>query len=374
MNNRIFLIVIDSMGIGDAPDAEKFGDSGANTLLTLYNSGKLFVPNMEKMGLFSIDNNNYKETKTPENSYYARLIELSNAKDTTTGHWEMMNVISQTGFPTFYDGFPEDFLKEFSKKINRPVLCNQVYSGTEVIKDYGKESIEKGAVIVYTSADSVFQIAAHEDYISKEELYNICHIARKMLVGELGVGRVIARPFDGEYPFNRVNNDRHDYTITPPRTTLNELQDNNIKTIGIGKIYDIFNGSGIAETIPNRGNAENLKETTKLILDKNFEKGLCFVNLVDTDAIYGHRRNIDGYVNAVNEIDKWVGNDCIPHLGKNDYLVITADHGCDPAYKGTDHTRECVPLLIYNKEFDAKNLGTIRGFNYISDFIKEKLL
>lgn len=344
---RAFWIVLDSAGIGKAPDAAQFGDEGSNTWKTCYDSGKLNIPNMEKLGIYHIDDMGYGNQDQAAEGCYGRLYESSQGKDTTIGHWEMAGVISPKPFPVYPNGFPEEVLAEFEKQTGRKVLCNKPYSGTDVIRDYGKEHMETGALIVYTSADSVFQIAAHEEVVPIETLYEYCKIARKILMGDHAVARVIARPFIGEYPnFTRTDR-RHDFSLVPPKPTiLDQLKAAGKDVIGVGKIYDIFAGQGLTETTPNHGNAKNMEKVFE-IQKKDFD-GLCYINLVDFDMMYGHRRDIPGYTNALNEFDEALGT-FLANMRDDDVLFITADHGCDPGYRGTDHTREAVPLLGYSK-------------------------
>ena len=366
---RVFLIVLDSVGIGNAPDSEKFGDFGANTMKSISHSSAFCVPNLLKLGLSRIDGVDYLPFEENPIGAYARLQEKSMGKDTTIGHFEIAGLISESPLPTYPNGFPSEIIEEFSRLTGRGVLCNKTYSGTEVIKDYGEEHIKTGDLIVYTSADSVFQIAAHEDIVPLEELYKYCKIAREILQGEHGVGRVIARPFEGEYPFKRTSN-RHDFSISPPSDTmLDKLKEEGFSTIAVGKINDIFAGKGVSEYVYTKDNADGMKKTTEF-LNKDF-CGLCFVNLVDFDMVYGHRRNVDGYANALSEFDRWLG-DFLPRLKDEDILMITADHGCDPNFtKTTDHTRECVPLLIYGKNIKPKNLGTCDNFSVIAKTVCE---
>ena len=348
---RVFLIVLDSFGIGEMPDAKKYGDEGSNTLAAIVKSEKYDTPNLEKLGLFNIEGVNCKENVENPLGSFARLAESSNGKDTTTGHWEMAGIISEKPFPTFPDGFPEDFLEEYSKRVGRKILCNKPYSGTEVIKDYGKEHLETGALIVYTSADSVFQVAGHEDVISLEELYRCCEIARKMLQGDLGVGRVIARPFVGkEGSFERTRN-RHDYALDPTGPiVMDDLVKNGFDSIGVGKIYDIFAGKSVEESYKMEDNIDGMNITLDLC-DKDFN-GLCFVNLVDFDMIYGHRNDVDGYANAASEFDKQLGQ-MMDKLREDDIVIITADHGCDPSTESTDHSREYVPMIIFGDKIKS---------------------
>lgn len=366
---RAFVIVLDSCGIGDAPDAESFGDKGANTLKTISQSSAFKIDNLKSIGISHIDGLSYLGNGTLR-SRVCRLVEKSMGKDTTIGHWEIAGIVSDTPLPTFPQGFPEEFISAFEESIGTKVICNKVYSGTEVLKDYGEEHLKTGYPIVYTSADSVFQIAAHESIIPPEKLYDYCRIAREMLTGDLGIGRVIARPFEGEYPFKRTPR-RHDFSLSPTKTTLlDELSEKSLDVIAVGKIYDIFAGKGITEHIYTESNADGMRKAT-LYQSKDFN-GLCFINLVDFDMVYGHRRDIDGYASALREFDDWLGT-FIENMEDTDALVITADHGCDPAFKGTDHTRECVPCLIYGKKIAPENAGTIFGFDYISNTIKTLL-
>lgn len=348
---RVFLIVLDSFGIGEMPDAKKYGDEGSDTLAAIVKSKKYKTPNLEKLGLFNIEGVDCKEDVENPQASFARLAESSNGKDTTTGHWEMAGIISENPFPTFPDGFPEDFLEEYSKRVGRKILCNKPYSGTEVIKDYGKEHLETGALIVYTSADSVFQVAGHEDVVSLEELYRCCEIAREMLQGDLGVGRVIARPFVGkEGAFERTRN-RHDYALDPTGPiVMDDLVKNGFDSIGVGKIYDIFAGKSVEESYKMEDNIDGMNITLDLC-DKDFN-GLCFVNLVDFDMIYGHRNDVDGYANAASEFDKQLGQ-MMDKLREDDIAIITADHGCDPSTESTDHSREYVPMIIFGDKIKS---------------------
>lgn len=361
MNRRVFLIVLDSAGVGYEPDADRFGDVGSDTFGTCVRSGKLQVPNMERLGLFQIEGTSFAKEGTPKAGSCARLQEQSAGKDTTVGHWEIAGVISEHPMPVYPDGFPEEILEKFSQATGRGVICNHTGSGTEIIKKYGKEHMETGKWIVYTSADSVFQIAAHEEVIPLEELYEGCKTARKILTGEHAVGRVIARPFVGEAPdFTRTVN-RHDFSLEPPRDTiLDMLKDEGYETIGVGKIFDIFAGKGINRTFPNEGNDKNMDLTIRL-LEEEFE-GLCFVNLVDFDMVYGHRNDIEGYTDALNRFDRQLG-EFLPAMREGDILMITADHGCDPGFPGTDHTREYVPFLCCGKDVkEGVNLGTRKSY------------
>lgn len=354
-NKRIFLIVLDSFGVGEAPDSKDFGDEGSDTLRSVSQSKECDMTLLKKMGIFNIDGIMYENGVESPIAAFGKAQEVSRGKDTTIGHWEIGGIISETPFPTYPNGFPEDVIKEFSKQTGRDVLCNKPYSGTEVIKVYGEEHIETGALIVYTSADSVFQIAAHEDAVPVKELYKYCEIARKILTGKNAVARVIARPFVGKYPnFTRTSN-RHDFSLVPPKDTmLNYLQKENFDVISVGKINDIFAGSGITESTRTTGNTNGMEVTMKM-LEKDFT-GLCFVNLVDFDMLYGHRNDVDGYARAITEFDKWLEG-FIEKLREDDLLIITADHGCDPATPSTDHSREYIPIIMYGKNVEPRNLG-----------------
>lgn len=370
---RVFLIVLDSFGIGEAPDADKFGDVGANTLRTISGSPKFNCPNMTKLGLFNVEGTDYKEGVENPIGMYGKMQEESMGKDTIIGHWELAGLVSHKPMPTFPQGFPDSFVKEFEKKTGRKCLCNKPYSGTEVIKDYGEEHMKTGALILYTSADSVCQIAANESIVPVEELYEYCRMARKMLTGDMAVGRVIARPFEGtnKDDFKRTTR-RHDFALSPfADTMLDKITNSGKEVISIGKIVDIFNNRGITKFYRTTGNQEGMEKIAQVA--KEDFNGLCFLNLVDFDMLYGHRRNIEGYANAATEFDRFLGG-FMEQLREEDLLIITADHGCDPAFtKTTDHTREYVPLLIYNKNIKPKNLGIIKGFSYVSKVVCESL-
>ena len=368
MKHRVFLVVLDSFGIGYEPDAAEFGDVGSNTLESVIKSEFYHTPNMKKLGFFNIDGVEVGEKEQNVAGAYCRMREKSRGKDTTVGHWEIAGVVSEKPLPTYPDGFPKEVLDEFSAQTGRKILCNKPYSGTEVIKDYGKEQVETGALIVYTSADSVFQIAAHEDVVPLEELYNYCRIARKILVGEHGVGRVIARPFTGEYPNYVRTANRHDFSLIPPKDTmLDILDENGFDTISIGKIYDIFAGKGIQKSIPTKGNTDGIRRWFEE--QKEDFNGICFLNLVDFDMLYGHRNNVDGYAKAATEFDEALGQ-FMTQMRNEDILIITADHGCDPGFKGTDHTREYTPMLMYGKDVKPGiDLGTRLCFGDIGQTI-----
>ena len=366
MNKRVFLIVLDSFGIGEMPDAYRWHDEGSHTLGAVRNHPAFHCPTMEKLGLFHIDGVEDPACSggmTPPVAAYARMTEASNGKDTTIGHWEISGLISTRSLPTYPEGFPQEVLDEFTRRTGYGVLCNRPYSGTDVIRDFGEEHLETGKLIVYTSADSVFQIAAHEEKVPIEELYRVCEIARDMLTnawdGAHAVGRVIARPFEGDFPFKRTAR-RHDYSVAPPAPTmLDTVRSAGLDTIAVGKITDIFAGQGITETIRTGSNAEGM-EATAAVAERDFH-GLCFTNLVDFDMIYGHRNDVAGYAAALTEFDRWL-TDFLPTLRENDLLVVTADHGCDPSTPSTDHSREYTPLLMYGKAVSPRNLGTRNTF------------
>ena len=359
---RVFLIVLDSFGIGAMPDSESFGDVGVNTLRACASSSKLHIPNMIAAGLGNIDGVDCLPKTDAPMGAYARLTEKSMGKDTTIGHWEISGIISPKPLPTYPDGFPREVLDAFEQATGRGVLCNKPYSGTDVIRDYGKEHMETGKWIVYTSADSVFQVAAHEAVVPLEELYDACRKARRILRGKHGVGRVIARPFVGSPAegFRRTPN-RHDFSLEPPaETMLDAVKAAGLDCLAVGKIHDIFAGHGDTEYVFNKSNADGMAHTDDFAA-RDFH-GLCFVNLVDFDMVYGHRRDIDGYAGALSEFDAWLG-EFLPKLGPEDILMITADHGCDPSYTATtDHTREYVPLLVLGQAVKPGNLGTRASF------------
>ena len=362
--SRIFLIVLDSLGIGAAPDADKFGDGGANTLKRISSSESFHIPNLIKMGLGNVDGVDYLSRVDNQTALTARLTELSAGKDTTIGHWEICGILSENPLPTYPDGFPEVIIKEFEKRTGRKVLCNKPYSGTEVIRDYGEEHMKTGALIVYTSADSVFQIAANEEIVSPELLYEYCLVAREILSGEHGVGRVIARPFvysDGMY--KRTAN-RRDFSLSPPKKTLlDAVKESSLDVIAVGKIEDIFALRGITESYHTASNLDGMKVASEII-ERNFS-GLCFINLVDFDSQFGHRQDVDGYARALSEFDAWLPS-FKEKMQDDDILIITADHGCDPGDNDTDHTREYVPLIVFGKKVNKVNLGTLSGFGTIA--------
>ena len=359
MAKRAFLIVLDSVGIGAMPDAANWGDEGSNTLAAISKHEAFSCPNLTEFGLFNVDGVRGKKARSPR-TCYARMQESSNGKDTTIGHWEIAGIYSKKPLPTYPNGFPQDVIAAFEKATGRGVLCNRPYSGTEVIKDFGEEHLKTGKLIVYTSADSVFQIAAHEDLVPVEELYRYCHIARELLQGEHGVGRIIARPFNGEYPFKRTSR-RHDYSLVPPSTTmLDVLKDKGYDVISVGKIYDIFAGKGLTESHPTSGNEDGMDKAMQMVA-RDFN-GLCFINLVDFDMVYGHRNDVEGYARALSAFDKRL-TDFVAQMRDDDLLIITADHGCDPATPSTDHSREYTPMLAYGKKLkQGVNLGTRSSF------------
>ena len=370
---RIFLIVLDSFGIGAMPDAVSFGDVDVNTLRSCATCDKLHVPNMIAAGLGNIDGVDcLPKTATPVGAY-ARLTERSMGKDTTIGHWEIAGIVSDRPLPTYPDGFPEEILAPFRAATGRGVLANAPWSGTAVLDAYGEEHMRTGDLIVYTSADSVFQIAAHEEIVPPEKLYEYCRIARELLIGKHGVGRVIARPFvgSGKGDFRRTAN-RHDFSLEPPAPTmLDAIKTAGLDSIAVGKIHDIFAGHGDTEHVYNTSNANGMEHALHYAR-KDFN-GLCFVNLVDFDMVYGHRRDVDGYAAALSAFDAWLG-EFIKQLREDDLVLITADHGCDPAYRAsTDHTREYVPLLALGKAVKPVNLGTRASFADIAATVTELL-
>ena len=367
---RVFLIVLDSLGIGEAPDASDFGDVGANTLRSISQEESFRADKLVELGLSHIDGVSLPHSGKPI-ACYGRLREKSRGKDTTIGHWELMGIVSDSPLPTYPEGFPQGILDEFRQKTGRDVLCNRPYSGTEVIRDFGEEHLRSGALIVYTSADSVFQIAAHEDVVPLEELYRYCRIAREILTGKHAVGRVIARPFSGAPGSFRRTENRRDFSLTPPApTSLDRLKDRGMEVIAVGKITDIFAGRGITESILTHSNAEGM-EVTERLLDRDFN-GLVFTNLVEFDSSYGHRQDAYGYAAAIAEFDSRLKG-FIPKMTDGDALIITADHGCDPSDQSTDHTREFVPFLLYGKGIEPKNLGTVTGFGFVGETV-ERLL
>ena len=358
---RVFLVVLDSFGIGAEPDADLFGDVGTNTLGSCAKSPYFRLENMRKLGFFNIDGVEVGEKVEQPRGAFARMQEASMGKDTTIGHWEIGGIISPKPFPTYPEGFPQEILDEFEKRTGRGVLCNKPYSGTVVINDYGDEHVKTGKWIVYTSADSVFQIAAHEDVVPLEELYEACRIARQILQGEHAVGRVIARPFKGESGHYERTTNRHDFSLEPTKDTmLDVIKAHGMEVLSIGKIYDIFAHRGMTDYVFTTGNTDGMNKLEEW-MDRDFE-GLCFVNLVDFDMVYGHRRDIDGYAKALAEFDDRLAG-FLAKLRDDDVFMITADHGCDPGYtKTTDHTREYVPFVVAGKNVIPGNYGTRTTF------------
>ena len=364
MTKRVFLIVLDSFGIGELPDAENYGDKGSNTLKAVSRSEKFNLTNLKKLGLFNIDGVDVCEKEKAPLANFCRIAEKSKGKDTTTGHWEIAGIITEKPFPTYPDGFPTEITEKLKKETGRGILCNKPYSGTKLLLDYGEEHIKTGKLIVYTSADSVLQIAAHEDVVPVEKLYEYCKIARKIMTGKHGVGRIIARPFTGAYPeFTRTSR-RHDFSLVPPKDTMCDiLCNNNIDVIGVGKIFDIFAGKGIQKTFPTKNNDDGMEKIKEL--QKEDFSGLAFINLVDFDMVYGHRNDVDGYAGALTRFDEFIGG-FIENMRNDDVLIITADHGCDPSTESTDHSREYIPLLVYGKELkNGINMGTRTTFSDI---------
>ena len=368
---RVFLIVLDSVGIGEMPDADEYGDAGSNTIAAAASSPSFSMPNMQKLGFFNIDGVDCREGSAAPAGAFARLTERSKGKDTTIGHWEIAGLVSEQPLPTFPDGFPKELLDEFEKETGRKVLCNKPYSGTEVIKDFGEEHRKTGALIVYTSADSVFQIAAHEEIVPIEELYRYCEIARRLCTGKFGVGRVIARPFEGEYPFSRTSR-RHDYSLEPPKATmLNYISGAGKEVLAVGKINDIFAGSGVTDMVRTVSNADGIDKTLSW-MERDFN-GICFTNLVDYDMLYGHRNDVEGYAKALTSFDERLPQ-ILAALKEEDILMITADHGCDPSTPSTDHSREYTPLVIAGAPVKAGiNLETRASFADIAASVLEYL-
>lgn len=377
MSKRVFVIVLDSFGIGEEPDAAAWGDEGSNTLCACATSSEFSIPNLTKLGLLNIEGaleSVYTHSLTPiaaPTGAFARMQELSQGKDSTVGHWEMAGVISPHPFPTYPQGFPDEVLRPFEEATGRKVICNKPYSGTKVIKDYGREQVETGALIVYTSADSVFQIAAHEDVVPPQQLYEYCRIARAQLVGEHGVARVIARPFKGEWPYRRTSR-RHDFSMEPTGTTmLDRLKAEGYDVLSVGKIYDLFAGRGTTDHILTKNNPDGIDKTIAW-MDRDFH-GLCYTNLVDTDMIYGHRNDVDGYARAISYFDQKLP-EILSKLREEDLLMISADHGCDPVTPSTDHSREYVPWIIAGPRVrQGTDLGTLPTFADLSATVLDYL-
>lgn len=371
MKKRAFIIVLDSCGAGQMPDAQDFGDFDCHTIKRISQSESFSCENMKKMGLGNIEGLEFLGREEAPTATHARMAERSRGKDTTIGHWEISGIISETPLPTYPQGFPKELIDAFSRETGRGVLCNLPYSGTDVIRDFGQKHIETGDLIVYTSADSVFQIAAHEGVVPIEKLYEYCKIARKLLCGEHSVGRVIARPFEGEYPnFKRTAN-RRDFSLEPyGKTVLDAIAESGKTVYTIGKISDIFTGRGVTRSVLTHSNVEGMSESIRA-LDEGFE-GLCFINLVDFDMSYGHRQDIDGYARAFAEFDSWLPS-FTQKMMDGDILIITADHGCDPGDSHTDHTREYTPLLMYGKSIEPRDLGTRSTFADIAATVADYL-
>ena len=372
--NRVVWIVIDSVGIGALPDSEKFGDSGVNTIGNIVNQCKdIKIPNLRKLGIANIDGTNFMEKDECPIGAFGKCDELSQGKDTTTGHWEMTGVLVETPFKTFENGFPKEIIDEFELRTGRKVVGNKPASGTAILDEFGEHQIKTGDVIVYTSADSVFQIAANEEVIPLEELYKMCEIAREIMMGDNAVARVIARPFIGNKTgeFTRTSN-RRDYSLNPfEPTVLDNIKEANLDVIGVGKIEDIFNGQGITEAIHTKDNMHGVDETINYINKNN--NGLIFTNLVDFDSKFGHRRNVEGYKEALEEFDARIP-EIINAMKDEDILIINADHGNDPTYKGTDHTREYIPVLVYGKNIkENTNLGIRKSFADIGATVADLL-
>ncbi len=357
---RIFLVVLDSLGVGALPDAADFKDEGANTIFSISKSKDFNIPMLKKLGIGCIEGIDFLGKEPAPLAAHARLKEMSAGKDTTTGHWEISGIITEHPMPTFPGGFPPELISSYEKKIGLGTLCGLPYSGTDVIRDYGEEHISTGKPIIYTSADSVFQIAAHEAIIPPERLYEYCRAARELLVGKWGVGRVIARPFTGK-PGDFVRTDRRrDFSLLPPKENmLTSISNAGMSVIGIGKISDIFAGVGISESRPTHGNTEGM-DILEEVISRDFS-GLCFLNLVDFDMKYGHRQDADGYAAALSEFDTRL-RPVLNRLREDDCLIITADHGCDPSDSSTDHTREYIPALIYGSKIQPMQIGTRDSF------------
>jgi phosphopentomutase len=358
--DRVVLIVLDSCGCGALPDADKYGDAGANTLGNLsQHVGGMTLPNLEAYGLGHLTNIlGVPAAATPKGAF-GKMKEASAGKDTTTGHWEMCGLLVERPFPTFPGGFPKELIDNFSQEIGRGVLGNKPASGTTILDELGEEHVRTGAVIVYTSGDSVFQIAAHEDVVPLAELYKICKIARRYC-DALPVARVIARPFIGKPGAWKRTYNRRDFSMPPPSATvLDEMKQRGLSVVGVGKIWDIFAGQGVTENIHSEGNADGLERTLEAL--ERVKQGLVFLNLVDFDMLYGHRRDPAGYYRALQEFDAYLPK-LVAKLGPRDLMLITADHGNDPTFRGTDHTREFVPILAIGGDAAGRDLGTRNGF------------
>ncbi len=371
--SRVIWMVIDSVGIGALPDSEKFGDVNVNTLGNIVKTYKdIKIPNMINLGLSNIEGVESLESISNPKGSFGRAKEVSKGKDTTTGHWEMTGVLVETPFKTYENGFPREIIEEFERKTNRKVIGNKPASGTAILDELGEQQMKTGEVIVYTSADSVFQIAAHEEIIPLDELYKMCEIAREIMMGENAVARIIARPFIGTPgAFERTSN-RRDYSLSPfEDTVLDNIKNSNLDVIGVGKIEDIFNKQGITEAIHTKDNMDGVDQTINYMKKDN--KGLIFTNLVDFDSKYGHRRDVEGYKNALEEFDARIP-EILENMKDDDILIINSDHGNDPTYKGTDHTREYIPILVYGKNVvNGYNLGTRNSFADIGSTVADIL-
>ncbi|WRS26661.1 phosphopentomutase [Oscillospiraceae bacterium MB08-C2-2] len=372
MKKRVFVIVLDSFGVGALPDAEQYGDEGSDTLAAVAGHAAFCAPNLQKLGLFNIEGVTAGQAAVEPQASFARMAEASKGKDTTIGHWEIAGVVSPKPLPTYPGGFPPKILNLLREKTGHEYICNRPYSGTQLLAEYGKEHMETGALLLYTSADSVLQIAAHTDVVPLEELYRCCGIAREIMTGEHGVGRIIARPFRGEYPNFLRTADRHDYSLEPPAfTLLDHLNQAGLDTVAVGKIFDIFAGRGISRALRTRNNTEGMRQATAMA-QQEFH-GLCFVNLVDFDMQYGHRNDTEGYARAISQFDSQL----VPfmkELYRDDLAIITADHGCDPSTPSTDHSREYVPMLAFGDTIrGGVNLGTRQSFADIAATVQEYL-
>lgn len=369
---RIILFVLDGFGVGESEDAQKYGDAGSNTFEHVFNAEKPVLPNLSKLGVKNIDGLNLqKETNVLGN--FGKLREKSAGKDSTTGHFEMMGIVSKKPMPTYPNGFPSEIVERLEKSFGTKIIGNKVASGTEIIKQFGDEHIKTGYPIVYTSADSVLQIATHKDVVSIDKLYDYCQKARDIMVGENAVGRVIARPFEGRYPFERINDKRKDFSIIPDKNnTMQRLFDNKIPVYAVGKIGELFSFKAITKSFAMHNNIDAMNVSKQLLSEQNF--GFLFVNFVDTDMLFGHRNNTNGYAKCLENIDSFLG-EFIDNMQDDDILIVTGDHGNDPTTPSTDHSREFVPVLIFGKNLpNGINMGTLDGFYQIGSFIEEYLL
>ncbi|MDF2889643.1 MAG: phosphopentomutase [Clostridia bacterium] len=372
MIDRVILVVMDSVGIGELPDADLYGDKGSNTLVNILKKmPNLSLDHLTSLGLGNIDGLNISKVDNPKGAY-GKALELSPGKDTTTGHWEIAGITLKQAFPTYPHAFPQSFIEQFERAIGRPTIANEVASGTEIISRLGDEHVKTGYPIVYTSADSVFQIAAHEEVIPLEKLYEMCSIARKMLTGEHAVGRVIARPFLGTSGNYKRTSNRRDFSLLPiSKTMLDVIKESNLSVMAVGKIEDIFAGVGITDAVHTKSNMDGVEKTLEYM--KTGKKGLIFTNLVDFDMTYGHRNDVEGYGNALKEFDNRLP-EIMESMKDTDVLIITADHGCDPTTASTDHSREYIPLLVYGKKIKpGVNLGIRKGFSDIAATVLDLL-